>query len=115
MLRRSTSQHLARHHKRIPISSIQSSRNSILRSQRDIPKYTSDSCEYIDEEPSDGMFNVLNHHNHPGVVYYVIQFDNPGGSSSSLDNSNNNTHNPAPGTNQNEHQGGQTGINSGTH
>lgn len=75
-------------------------KHSIFRSKRIITQYNEAICDgglQDSEEQRFGDFSVLNHTNHPGVVYYFIELTDPNGnpisSRGGLNNDNNNNNN----------------------
>lgn len=92
MLRRSTTS-IHNNHSR--------TKHVILRSKRNVPQYT-DPCALLQdvnepnmggEETRYGDFSVLNHTNHPGVVYYFIELRDPNGNPIPANNNNNQSSN----------------------
>jgi len=70
-------------------------KHTILRSKRVIPQYSDTLCEESPDaqEYRFGDFSVLNHRNHPGVVYYFIELTDPNGNPISGRSGNNTSNN----------------------
>ncbi|SMN22842.1 similar to Saccharomyces cerevisiae YJL144W Cytoplasmic hydrophilin with a role in dessication resistance [Maudiozyma saulgeensis] len=71
-------------------------KHTIFRSKRVIPQYSDTLCGDVAPDAQEyrfGDFSVLNHTNHPGVVYYFIELTDPNGNPISSRSGNNNNDN----------------------